>query len=168
MQPLPAAEALDHPQVDAAPAQCLFDLVAVTRHHRDPHAWETRGEAGEDRRQEVLGDGRAGTEAQFALDRTRAEAHLILHAAVVAGQPFGAGQQGFTGRGQLQAAAAADEELRLITGFELTDMLADGGLGNEQLLGSPGETERPGCGDKNFKSEIVHNFRRLSAQGHQP
>ena len=93
---------------------------------------------------------------------------LVLHAAVVAGQPFGAGQQGLAGRGEFQAAAAADEELHLVTGFELTDMLADGGLGNEHLFGGSGETERPGRGDKNFKSEIVHNFRRLSAQGHQP
>lgn len=58
-------------------------------------------------------------------------------------------------------AAAAGEKLHLITGFQLADMLADGGLRNVELFGGPGETQRPGRGDKDLEAEIVH---KASAQ----
>ena len=157
MQPLTAAQALDHSQVDAVPAERLLDLIAVARHHRDPNARKARRKSGQNRRQEVLGDGRAGPQPQFAHGSVGAETHFVLHAAVVVGQPFGAGEQSFPGPGQFETAAAAHEKLYLILGFQLADVFADGGLRDEKPFGRPGEAERPGRRNEDFESEIVHN-----------
>ena len=139
------------------PAARLLDLIAVARHHRDPNARKARRESGQNRRQKVLGDGRAGPQPQFAHGSVGAETHFILHAAVVVGQPFGAGEQGLPGPGQFETAAAAHEKLYLILGFQLADVFADGGLRDEKPFGRPGEAERPGRRNEDFESEIVHN-----------
>ncbi len=109
VQPLPTADALDHAQVDLAVGQRPFDLAAVARQDRNPHAGKTRREARQRRRQQVLCDGRAGSEAQLALGLIRAEAHFVLQPAVVVGDASGGLEQYLPGSGQLQAAAAADE-----------------------------------------------------------
>ena len=157
VQPLPAGEALDQPQVHGVFAQRLLDLGAVTRRHRDPHPGEARREVRQDRRQQILRNGRAGPETKFAPGLVGAEAHLVFEAAVIVEEPFGGLQHRTPRIGQLQTAAAAGEKLHLITGFQLADVLADGGLRNVELFGGPGETQRPSRGDKDLEAEIVHD-----------
>ena len=91
------------------PAARLLDLIAVARHHRDPNARKARRKSGQNRRQEVLGDGRAGPQPQFAHGSVGAETHFVLHAAVVVGQPVGAGEQEFRRRaGSLRPRSVRD------------------------------------------------------------
>jgi len=137
VQPLPAAEALDQPQIHGMFAQRLLDLGAVARRHRDPHPGKARREVRQNRRKEVLRDGRAGPEAEFAPGLVGAEAHLVFEAAVVVEKPPGRLQHRTPRIGQLQMAAAAGEKLHLITGFQLADMLADGGRGEGGGVGWP-------------------------------
>ena len=160
VQPLPATEALDHSQVDRLPGQRLLDLPAVAREHGDPHPGVTGRKVGQNRRQQVLGDGRAGTQPQLALGMARAEAHLVLQPAVVLGQALGRRQHRAPGIGQGEPAAAAHEQRRAVACLQLADVLADGRLRNVELLGGPRETQRPGRRNEYFQSEIVHRLNR--------
>ena len=160
VEPLPAAHALDDAQVDGVLLERVFDLAAVAREHRNADAREAGGEAGEDRRQQVLGDGRAGAQTQLALGLTRAEAHLVLHAAVIVEDALRGVEQRAPRIGELQAAAAPVEELDPVAALQLPDVLADGRLRDAQLFGGPGEAQRPGRRDEDLEAEVVHGISR--------
>ena len=156
------AEALDDTQVDGAPFERLLDLATVARQKGDAQVGIAGRETGENRRQEVLGDRRAGSEAQLAFEPFGAAAHLVLHAPVLGFEPLGAPQQHLARRRQFEAAAPTVEERHAVGRLERTDMLAHGRLRDEELLGGLRETERTGRRDEDAESEVVHRRRGVN------
>ena len=70
---------LDETEVDLAPGQHFNNVGAVAHFERDAHLWPCRGEAPQPCRDQVLGNGEAGAQAQVR--------------ALVIAQRLGPGQQ---------------------------------------------------------------------------
>lgn len=156
VQPLVMAGAFDQPEVDIVACEGLFDLLAVARDQGNPHVGEADGEPRQHAREEVLGDGAAGSEPQAAALTVGLEAHFVLQLAVFVGDALGIGEQGASRVGEDEAAAVPLEELGLVAGFQLADVLAHGRLRDVELLGASREAERLGRSDENPEPEIVH------------
>ena len=117
-------------------------------------------EQGQQRRQDVLGHGGAGSQAQFAGNRgIAAKGYFFSQRFVFLEDAAGMGQQAHAFRRQGNPSSLPFEQTGIQQTFQFLDMPGDGRLRDEQLLRRAGEAAVFHNGDKNFKlleADIVH------------
>ena len=133
----------------------LFDFLRIAAFQPYAYFRIMAVEQGQQRRQDVLGHGGAGSQAQFTGNgRIPAGRHVFRQRFIFLEDAAGMDQQAHAFRRQGDAAAFPFEQAGVQQAFQLLDMPGDGRLRDEQLLRRAREVQAPRDGLKHFQPEI--------------